>query len=180
MFAVEDCAIPDLRRLRPRIAADRRGRFVKIMHAEFFAAHGLRTDFREQYYSVSAQGVLRGLHFQVPPMAHAKLVTCVAGEVMDVVVDLRRGSPQFGKHQAFGLSEQNGDILYIPVGCAHGFLTLSASATLFYDVTSVYAAEHDRGIRWDSVGVAWPLAAPTLSPRDAVLPPFAEFESPFG
>ncbi len=179
MFTIERCRIPGLRRLRPRIAADARGRFVKIMHAEFFAAHGMRTDFREQYYSTSTEGVLRGFHFQVPPAAHAKLVTCLAGRVMDVVVDLRRGSAEFGKHEIFDLAEDSGDILYIPVGCAHGFLTLSATATLLYDVTSVYAPEYDRGIRWDSLDVAWPTLAPILSPRDAGFAGFAEFDSPF-
>jgi dTDP-4-dehydrorhamnose 3,5-epimerase len=179
MFAVEACHIPGLRLLRPRIAADARGRFVKVMHAEFFAAHGMRPDFREQYYSVSTRGVLRGFHFQVPPMEHVKLVTCLSGRVMDVVVDLRRGSPQFGNHEIIDLSEEAGTILYIPVGCAHGFLTLSESATLFYDVSSVYAPEYDRGIRWDSARVAWPVADAIISPRDRSLPPLAEFDSPF-
>ena len=123
MFEIEQCRIPGLRRLRPRVAADLRGRFVKIMHADFFAAHGLRTDFREQYYSVSTRNVLRGFHFQVPPMEHAKLVTCIAGQVMDVVVDLRLGSPSYGRDEVFDLSEHNAHILYIPAGCAHGFLT---------------------------------------------------------
>ena len=179
MFQIEQCRIPGLRRLRPRIAADARGRFVKIMHAEFFDAHGMRTDFREQYYSTSTRGVLRGFHFQVPPTAHAKLVTCLAGRVMDVVVDLRRGSPEYGRHEIFDLSEESGDILYIPVGCGHGFLTLSATAMLFYDVTSVYAPEYDRGIRWDSLDVAWPIDSPILSARDAGFAGFAEFDSPF-
>ena len=179
MFDIEDCRIPGLHQLTPRIAGDLRGRFVKIMHAEFFATHGLRTDFREQYYSVSTDGVLRGFHFQVPPAEHAKLVTCIAGGVMDVIVDLRRGSPQYGQHEIFDLSEENGRILYIPVGCAHGFLTKSASATLFYDVTSLYAPDCDRGIRWDSIGVAWPINHPIISPRDAGLAGFAEFDSPF-
>lgn len=179
MFAVEACRIPGLRLLRPHIAADARGRFVKIMHAEFFAAHGMRTDFREQYYSVSTKAVVRGFHFQVPPMEHVKLVTCLSGRVMDVVVDLRRGSPQFGSHEIFDLSEEGGAILYIPVGCAHGFLTQSASATLLYDVSSVYAPDCDRGIRWDSAGVAWPVADAIISQRDRQLPRLAEFDSPF-
>ena len=179
MFEVKACRIPGLRLLRPRIAADSRGRFVKIMHAEFFAAHGLRSDFREQYYSVSTMGVIRGFHFQVPPMAHVKLVTCVAGRVMDVVVDLRRGSPQFGRHEVFDLSEDTGVILYIPVGCAHGFLTRSESATLLYDVSSVYAPECDMGVRWDSAGVAWPVADAIISTRDRELPPLYGFDSPF-
>ena len=179
MFEIEQCRIPGLRRLRPRVAADLRGRFVKIMHADFFAAHGLRTDFREQYYSASIRNVLRGFHFQVPPMEHAKLVACIAGQVMDVVVDLRRGSPCYGRYEVFDLSQDSGDILYLPAGCAHGFLTLSAEATLFYDVTSVYAPAHDRGIRWDSLGVAWPIGDPIISPRDAGFPAFAEFETPF-
>jgi len=179
MFAIERCRIPGLRLLRPRIAVDSRGKFIKIMHAEFFAAHGMRSDFREQYYSVSQCRVLRGFHFQVPPMEHAKLVTCLSGRVMDVIVDIRRGSPQFGAHEIFDLSEDNGHILYIPVGCAHGFLTLSTNAILFYDVSSVYAPDYDRGIRWDSLGVAWPVADAIISPRDAGFAGFAEFDSPF-
>ena len=179
MFTVEACRIPGLRLLRPRIAADPRGRFVKVMHAEFFAAHGMRSDFREQYYSVSTQGVIRGFHFQVPPMAHVKLVSCLGGRVLDVVVDLRRGSPHFGEHEMFDLSEDSGAILYIPVGCAHGFLAQSPSATLLYDVSSVYAPECDRGVRWDSVGVAWPVADAIISTRDRELPRLAEFDSPF-
>ena len=179
MFAIEECRIPGLRLLRPRIAADARGEFVKIMHAEFFAAHGLRADFREQYYSISRERVLRGFHFQVPPMEHAKLVACLSGRVMDVILDIRRGSPQFGKHEVFDLSEDNRHVLYIPVGCAHAFLTLSASATVFYDVSSVYAPECDRGIRWDSLDVAWPVADPIISARDAGFAGFAEFDSPF-
>ncbi len=179
MFEVEQCRIPGLRLLHPRIAVDARGKFIKIMHAEFFAAHGMRSDFREQYYSVSHRRVLRGFHFQVPPMQHAKLVTCISGKVMDVIVDLRRGSPRFGEHEIFDLSDDNGDILYIPVGCAHGFLTLSATATLFYDVSSVYAPEYDRGIRWDSLSVAWPVADAILSSRDAGFIAFNEFDTPF-
>jgi len=179
LFAVEECRIPGLRLLKPRLAADRRGKFVKIMHADFFAAHGMRTDFREQYYSVSTERVLRGFHFQVPPMEHAKLVTCLSGRVMDVVVDIRRDSPRYGEHEVFDLSEDHGAIVYIPSGCAHGFLTLSAAATLLYDVTSVYASECDRGIRWDSLGVAWPVRDPIISPRDAGFAGFAEFDSPF-
>ena len=179
MFEVEEGELRGLRLLRPRLLADARGRFVKIMHADFFAAHGLRTDFREQYYSISTERVIRGFHFQVPPMAHAKLVTCLAGRVMDVVVDIRRGSPAYGRHQVFDLSEENGHILYIPVGCAHGFATISASATLFYDATSVYAPECDTGIRWDSCGVRWPFAEPILSPRDRSFPALPEFETPF-
>jgi dTDP-4-dehydrorhamnose 3,5-epimerase len=169
MFAIEDCHIPGLRLLRPRIAADLRGRFVKIMHADFFAAHGLRMDFREQYYSVSTRRVIRGFHFQVPPMEHVKLVTCLAGQVMDVIVDLRRGSACFGDYEIFDLSEDNGDILYIPAGCAHGFLTVSDNATLFYDVTSVYAPEYDCGIRWDSLGVAWPVDDAIISLRGWIM-----------
>jgi dTDP-4-dehydrorhamnose 3,5-epimerase len=179
MFAVEQCSIPGLRLLRPRIAGDSRGKFVKIMHAEFFAAHGLRWDFREQYYSVSRDRVLRGFHFQTPPMEHAKLVTCLSGRVMDVVVDLRRGSPRFGEHEIVELSEDNAAILYIPVGCGHGFLAQSPTAMLLYDVSSVYAPQHDTGVRWDSLGVAWPVADPIISARDSQLVPFADFDSPF-
>lgn len=165
--------------LRPRVFGDERGRFVKTFHAGQFRDLGLETGFREQYYSVSGRGVLRGMHFQTPPDDHAKLVTCLDGEVMDAVVDLRRGSPTYGQAYALTLSGAEATLLYVPAGLAHGFFTLSDSATLLYNVTSVHSPAHDAGVRWDSVGVAWPGAQPILSARDAAFPRLEEFDSPF-
>lgn len=164
--------IPDVRR-------DDRGSFVKTFHKGIFIDQGLEHTFAEEYYSVSRQGVLRGLHFQRPPHHHTKLVYCISGHVMDAVVDLRRDSPTYGQHAVFELSADTANILYIPPGLAHGFYTLSDKATLVYKVTTVYAPEHDTGIRWDSAGVPWPDGKPLLSPRDQTFPILDEFDSPF-
>lgn len=178
MFAVTPSALPGCVALQPRVLADARGRFVKTFHAEAFRALGLETAFVEQYYSHSQAGVVRGMHFQRPPAQHAKLVYCTAGEVFDVVLDLRVGSPTYGQAATFTLSAEQGNALYIPAGLAHGFCAL-VEATLVYNVTSVYAPEQDDGVRWDSIGVDWPVAAPLVSPRDALFPALADFASPF-
>lgn len=183
MFDVIETGLPGCVEMQPIVRGDARGRFVKTVHADAFAEHGLRSDFVEQYYSVSDHGVVRGLHFQVPPFDHAKLVYCTDGDVFDVVVDLRKGSPTYGEHRTFTLSAKAATQLYIPAGLAHGFCVTSASATLVYNVTSVYAPDHDGGILWDSAGIDWPLDAlggmPELSERDQGFPALADFDSPF-
>lgn len=165
--------------LRPRVLADARGAFVKTFHQAWFDEMGLRTDWAEQYYSVSKKGVLRGLHFQLPPHDHAKLVYCTAGEVMDVAVDLRKGSPTFGQHACIQLSAAKGNMIYLASGLAHGFYILSDSATLVYNVTSAYAPDHDSGIRWNSAGIPWPDQNPQLSERDQGFVALEAFDSPF-
>jgi len=135
--------------------------------------------FAEQYYSVSENNVLRGLHFQTPPHDHHKLVTCVEGNVFDVVVDLRKGSRTYRQHQSLALNGARGESVFVPSGCAHGFYVRSKSATMFYNVTTSYVASHDTGIRWDSAGISWPSARPVVSDRDAALPALSEFDTPF-
>lgn len=165
--------------LQPRVLTDARGAFVKTFHQGWFQEHGLRTDWVEQYYTTSTKGVLRGLHFQLPPHDHAKLVYCTAGEVMDVALDLRKGSPSFGRHVCLMLRAARGNLMYLPSGLAHGFYTLSDSATVVYNVTSVYSPESDSGVRWDSAGIAWPDQAPALSDRDQGFDSLGSFDSPF-
>lgn len=179
MFDIIPTALPGVRLLRPVVRGDARGRFVKLVHREIFRANGLDDDFAEQYYSVSLPGVLRGLHFQLPPHHHHKLVACLAGTVRDVVLDLRRGLPSYGRHVSVTLSAAGGECIYIPPGCAHGFAVQEGPAILLYDVGTVHAPAHDAGIRWDSAGIDWGLREPIISDRDAALPPFAEFVSPF-
>jgi dTDP-4-dehydrorhamnose 3,5-epimerase len=171
--------LPGCWEIRPHVRCDIRGRFVKVFHAPTFSERGLRIDFVEQYYSVSSRRVLRGLHFQTPPHDHAKLVYCVSGSVMDVVVDLRRGSPTFGHHASVTLSAEAANALYIPVGLAHGFYTLSEAATMIYGQTSLYAPDHDTGVLWNSAGIEWPDEAPLLSERDRGFVPLKDFRSPF-
>ncbi len=163
----------------PDIFEDNRGRFVKIFHHDLFKDKGLNTHFAEEYYTVSNQGVLRGLHFQKPPMQHTKMVYCVSGEVMDAVVDLRIGSPTFGRYELFTLDAKLANIIYIPPGLAHGFYVTSQCARLVYKVSTVYSPEHDAGILWNSAGIPWPEGSPTLSSRDCTFPLLADFESPF-
>ena len=162
-----------------RARQDTRGLFVKTVHAGFFAVHGLATGFREQYYSVSTKGCLRGMHFQTPPHDHEKLVYCVDGAVMDVIVDLRRGSSTFGTACRFLLSAESRNQIYIARGLAHGFQVLSPTATLVYNVTSEYAPAQDAGIHWRSVPIEWPDPNPLVSERDSNHPSLADFESPF-
>ena len=172
-------AIPDCYELQPSVLKDSRGAFVKTYHAGSFRDVGLRTDWAEQYYTTSAPGVLRGLHFQLPPHDHAKLVYCISGRVLDVAVDLRVGSPSYGQCVTLELSAERGNMIYLPTGLAHGFCTHEEPATLVYNVTSVYQPDSDTGIRWDSADIPWPLTDPLLSKRDQSFPLFDEFESPF-
>ncbi len=171
--------IPGFFEICPKIIEDERGRFVKTFHHDLFMANGLETRFTEEYYSFSRQGVLRGLHFQLPPHEHVKLVYCVSGEVVDVVVDLRIGSPSYGKHESTVLNAEKANLLYIPAGLAHGFYVTGETATMMYKVTTVYSAECDTGILWNSLDIRWPNAQPIVSARDSSFLPFSEFQSPF-
>jgi len=179
MFEITKGKIAGVRLLRPMVRRDLRGSFVKIVHDDIFATHGISARFAEQYYSVSANNVLRGLHFQTPPHDHHKLVTCMEGAVFDVVVDLRQGSPSYGRHESFELDGARGDSVFVPTGCAHGFYVRAKSATVFYNVGTVHAPAHDTGIRWDSAGIEWPSDKPLVSGRDAALAAFVDFETPF-
>jgi len=176
---IRETKIPGCYEVQPRLFKDDRGVFVKTFQSKEFRSLGLCSDWREQYYSTSNQGFLRGLHFQLPPHDHAKLVYCIAGSVEDMVLDLRVGSPTYGKTVMLEMSARKGNMIYLPKGLAHGFCTPNEQATLVYNVSSVYESEADSGIRWDSVGVHWPIQNPLLSNRDQSLPTFDEFKSPF-
>jgi len=165
--------------MQPKVFDDERGRFVKVFHEQAFTAQGLQTQFSEEYYSVSFRNVIRGLHFQLPPMDHVKVVYCVEGEVMDAVVDLRVGSPTFGQYALFELSATKANSIYIPKGMAHGFCVLSEQAIMVYKVSTVYSPTHDAGVLWNSVGIPWPTVDPVLSARDQGFPTLEQFESPF-
>jgi dTDP-4-dehydrorhamnose 3,5-epimerase len=172
-------SIPGCFEIEPRVFTDDRGTFVKIFHKNMFEESGFGSEIREQYYSKSKKGVLRGLHFQTPPHDHLKIVYCTDGEVLDVVVDLRKKSPTYGKHQIFSLSAEKGNVIYIPQGLAHGFYVLSETATMVYNVSTVYTPESDMGIHWESVGIDWPDRKPIVSERDNGFRSFSEFISPF-
>lgn len=165
--------------VRPFFAEDERGTFVKTYHAERFAEAGCPTEWREEYYSSSRKGVVRGMHFQTPPHDHEKLVYCLQGRVLDVVVDLRTKSTTYGRHVAVELDAARGHGLMIPRGMAHGFLALTDDVLMAYKVTTVYAPSNDAGIRWDSFGLDWGIGQPIVSARDRAHPSFADFASPF-
>jgi dTDP-4-dehydrorhamnose 3,5-epimerase len=179
MFEPQATAIPGCHLIRCRRVEDPRGSFMKTFHEPSFREHGLRTDWKEEYCSTSRRGVIRGMHFQVPPADHCKLVFCLDGAVVDVILDLRRGSPAYGRHQSFSLTGENGLGLHIPSGCAHGFVSTTDVATMYYKVTSVHSPEQDAGVAWNSFGFDWEVDEPLLSERDRSHPALADFESPF-
>lgn len=158
---------------------DDRGRFVKVFHEDIFREHKLVTHFTEQFYTVSRKRVLRGLHFQLPPHDHAKIIYCVQGSIFDAALDIRVGSPTFGKALTVELSAENGRALYFPKGIAHGFYALSDEALMVYNVSSTYSPAHDTGILWNSAAINWPDPDPIVSERDCGFLTFADFQSPF-
>lgn len=165
-----------LKVLTPRRFGDARGWFSETWNRAKLAAKGIEIDFCQDNHSLSeAQGTLRGLHFQAPPFAQAKLVRCLRGRIFDVAVDIRRGSPTFGKWVGLELSAENGKQLLIPAGFAHGFLTLEPNCEIAYKVDAYYSAECDGGIAWDdpAIGINWPKfdSEPVLSDKDRSLPP---------
>ena len=174
-----ETGLADLWVLKPDVLADRRGCFVKTYHANLFTELDLPFTPRESYFSVSAQGVVRGMHFQLPPAAQAKLVYCIAGRVLDVVLDLRRTSASRGQAFARELSAAHRELLFIPIGFAHGFLALEDGSTMVYQTSTVHSPPHDTGIRWDSFGFRWPVSDPILSERDGRFPAWSDFSSPF-
>ncbi len=179
MFDLKSSNLPGCFELQPKIFDDVRGRFVKIFNEEGFKNLGFETSFSEDYYSISYKNVIRGLHFQLPPVDHCKVVCCVYGQVMDVVVDLRIGSPTYAQYALFELSELKANSIYIPKGMAHGFFTTSERAIVLYKVTSGYSQIHDTGILWNSLGIPWPTNNPIVSSRDQGFPTLSEFISPF-
>lgn len=178
-----DAPLQGIVRIDPLTRSDERGSFTETYVRATFAAHGIREEFVQDNHSVSAKGVLRGLHFQTPPKAQAKLVRVTRGAAFDVVVDLRRGSPTYGRWHGETLDAAGRRMLYIPAGFAHGFLSLEEGTEFLYKVSDVYSPEHDRGLLWNDpdIGIAWPSvgAVPRVSPRDAAHPRLKALENPF-
>lgn len=157
---------------------DSRGLFVKTFNSESFELINFSDSIKESYYSKSNKGVLRGMHFQLPPFDHEKIIYVTDGVIKDVILDLRTSSKTFGKYVEIEMYENEKAIL-IPKGCAHGFLTISNSATVVYNVTSVHVKESDSGIHWNSFGYDWKVNNPIISERDNDLTNFKDFISPF-
>lgn len=165
--------------IEPFCHKDKRGEFIKTFHNIDYNSHGLELSVKEEFISVSKKEVLRGMHFQLPPAAQNKLVYCLKGEVLDGFIDLRIGSPTYKRCLTVNLSDSNRNILFLPEGIAHGFLTLSHEAVMIYKTSTVHYPEYDAGIFWKGCGIDWPTENPTLSERDECFPVLNEFESPF-
>jgi dTDP-4-dehydrorhamnose 3,5-epimerase len=169
-------AIPDVMILEPKVFGDERGFFMESFNARLFQeATGCDAPFVQDNHSKSLKGVLRGLHYQLPPKAQGKLVRVVAGEVFDVAVDIRKSSPSFGQWAGVMLSAENKRQFWVPPGFAHGFVTLSDTAEFLYKTTDYYAPEMERSILWNDpeIGITWPIDfSPLVSPKDAAALPF--------
>jgi dTDP-4-dehydrorhamnose 3,5-epimerase len=157
---------------------DERGGFIKTFSRELFEFSGISFTPVEIYYSISKKNVIRGMHFQIPPKEHSKLIYVTAGRIIDVILDLRKASPTFGKYISVTLTACKNSI-YIPAGCAHGFKALDDGICVVYNQTSSYSKEHDSGILWNSFGFDWQTENPILSERDKNLINFNQFTSPF-
>ena len=170
--------------IRPVRHRDPRGFFSEIFREDVLQRHGIDVPFVQENHALSVdRGVVRGLHFQLPPAAQAKLVRCTAGAILDIAVDIRRGSPTYGRHVAVRLSADDGNQLFVPEGFAHGYCTLEPNSEVVYKVNRYYSAEHDRGLAWDDpeLGIAWPVGADEvlLSDRDRRQPSLAELPAYF-
>lgn len=176
---IEKTEFEDLLIIHNILLTDERGSFIKLFNYDFFINKNLNTDFKEFYYSISKKNVLRGMHFQVPPFQHAKLVYVSCGKILDVVVDLRKTSATYNKYFAIELDNVNGRLLYIPVGFAHGFLALENETIVNYAQTSCYSKEHDTGVLFNSFGLKWSVDNPIISNRDLSFIDLKNFRSPF-
>eukprot|EP00119_Amphimedon_queenslandica_P003438 XP_003389676.1 PREDICTED: uncharacterized protein LOC100633697 [Amphimedon queenslandica] len=181
---IESLAIPDIRILRPKKFGDHRGFFSETFNKKALSEIGIDIDFVQDNHSLSAEkGTMRGLHFQIPPFAQDKLVRVVRGAIFDVAVDLRRSSPTFGQYASAVVSADEWNQILVPVGFAHGFMTIEDDTEVIYKVSNFYAPSHDRGILWNDpeIGIDWPLEGgeAILSDKDKVQPRLGEIESPF-
>ena len=181
---VEQLNIPDVRLLSPRKHGDRRGFFSETYNRKALAVIGIDIDFVQDNHSYSAdKGTVRGLHFQTPPFAQDKLVRVARGSVFDIAVDLRQGSPTYGRHAGAVLSAQAWNQILVPIGFAHGFMTLEPDTEVIYKVSNYYAPDHDKGLLWNdpALGINWPIAdeEAVLSDKDRKQPRLAELITPF-
>lgn len=179
---IEQTPLPDVLIVTPRRFGDARGWFSETWNAARMAEAGLDLPWVQDNHSLSAsRGTLRGLHFQSPPRAQDKLVRCTAGAILDVAVDIRSGSPTYGRWVGVKLSAENGRQLFVPKGFLHGFLTLTDGAEVQYKCTDIYSPDHDGAVRWDdpALGIDWGIATPILSDKDARAPLLADIANPF-
>lgn len=179
MLDIRNTEIPGVYIIFPDIFRDERGRFVKHLNRDLLKERGLDFSIAEGYYSVSRKRVLRGIHFQTPPHEHFKTVFCPMGKILDVIVDLRKGSPSYGRVFSLEIDPERAGMLYLPPGVGHGFYTLTDEAIVMYSVSSAHHPGSDSGILWSSIDMEWPDPVPVISQRDKDLIPFEQFRTPF-
>ncbi len=171
--------IPDLIIINYKKFNDKRGEFVKTIHAETFTKHNMLYQFEESFFSISNINVIRGMHFQIPPYDHAKLVYVVKGQIIDVVLDIRTESKTYGQYFSIKLNDIARQGLYIGKGLAHGFISLMPDTIVEYHTTTAHNTQHETGIRFDSFGFDWNTKEPIVSDRDLNFVSFDNFVSPF-
>jgi dTDP-4-dehydrorhamnose 3,5-epimerase len=172
-------SIPGCFKIVHQHTIDSRGEFVKLFQSSEYKKLNFDNKILEVYYSRSKKNVIRGLHFQTPPDEQSKLVSCIEGDIVDVLVDIRVGSPHYGRPLKIELSSSHKFSILIPVGIAHGFCVVSDWATMLYHVTSEYSPDSDAGIKWDSISFDWPIIEPILSDRDLSFVSLKNLNSPF-
>ncbi len=177
----ERLSLPGVLLFIPTVHRDERGHFFESYKCSDFSHFGVREQFLQDNQSDSIYATLRGLHFQKPPKAQAKLVRALHGEIFDVAVDIRKGSPSYGRWVGVRLSSENKKMLYLPVGFAHGFCVISERAEVLYKVSEEYSPQHEGGMLWNDpdLAIEWPIPTPVLSKKDTVYPRLKEIDSPF-
>jgi dTDP-4-dehydrorhamnose 3,5-epimerase len=183
-LAIRPLALPEIKLISAPRFADPRGYFAETYVRRDFTAVGIPHEFVQDNESLSSMpGTVRGLHFQIPPFAQAKLIRVLTGRIFDACIDLRRSSPRYGRHTTVELSAESGDQLFVPIGFAHGFCTLEPDTTVLYKVDAVYSAEHERGIDWSdpALAIPWPVGKDRaiLSAKDVALPRLADLPAYF-
>ncbi len=170
---------PEIKIIENFSAYDERGKFIKTFNESEFKKMGIVFENRESYYSISNKDVIRGMHFQIPPYEHDKIIHVINGDVIDVIVDLRTKSMNYGKSIAIHLSGTRSKSIFIPKGFAHGFRCLENNTIMLYNVTSEYNAQCDKGILWNSIDYEWGISDPIITVRDSSFPGIQSFKSPF-
>lgn len=163
----------------PNVFGDERGYFLESYNKDLFSKNGIDISFVQDNQSLSSKNVVRGLHFQAPPFAQDKIVRVIKGSVVDVVVDIRKNSPTYGQFETYTLTEEKKNMLLVPKGFAHGFVTLEDNTIFVYKCSNIYNKESEGGILWNSLDINWHVENPLVSDKDKILPKFSEFITPF-
>ena len=176
---IEETFIPGLKLIHLKKFTDSRGCFLKVFNAEFFKENDLESNFKESYYSISQKDVIRGMHFQIPPFEHTKLVYLNQGKIVDVILDIRKTSQTYGQYFSMELQTTNPVLIYIPIGCAHGFLSLEDNTMVTYLQSSCYNQTCDKGIKYNSFGKDWGIEHAIMSDRDLTFPDLIDINFKF-